>query len=311
MEFDVEDCFLNTPRELVIPALRFWQTRQERKIFFAISKEAKDEDHVGRPCSSHFWEVSADMAIAVVEWELEHNAFFEVIDDSGKRVVLRQDKGLPIGGHLSAALVELVALFRELEQPWPYMLRASLTCRYRDNFFIAASKDSRAMEETAAALSNLLYMPVKPVGRGCNARFLETLLSFHSPQVRCVLGFRTDSDRQGESGDVECWPPRFDPKARMLVPALVMGLVSKLRFYSAPGIGGFTGTVRRIYQFVKARNYPKRWWLRPLAVSFVRVGVAVPCLPPLLRTVLSPLTTRSCKYNRLDFKPDTRTEHKI
>ena len=97
----------------------------------------------------------------------------------------------------------------------------------------------------------------------------------------------------------------------MLVPALVMGLVSKLRFYSAPGIGGFTGTVRRIYQFVKARNYPKRWWLRPLAVAFVRVGVAVPCLPPLLRTVLSPLTTRSCKYNRLDFKPDTRTEHKI
>ena len=150
-----------------------------------------------------------------------------------------------------------------------------------------ANANSIAMDETAALLSDLLCMPVKSVGRASHARFLETFLSFNTDGARCTLGFRTDSDRQGESGDVGSWPPSFDPRAKMLLPALVMGLVSKLRFYSVPGIGGFTATVRRIYRFLKARGYPKRWWIRPLAVAFVRTGVPVPCLPRLLRRILS------------------------
>ena len=294
VEFDVEDCFLNTPRELILPALNFWLEYRFKRgrpaRFFAISKDAKDEDHVGRPCSHHFWEISSDVVIATVQWELEHNALFEVLSEVSNTVVLRQDKGLPIGGHLSAALVELVALYRELLQPFPNMLCETITARYRDNFFVAtatANANSIAMDETAALLSDLLCMPVKSVGRASHARFLETFLSFNTDGARCTLGFRTDSDRQGESGDVGSWPPSFDPRAKMLLPALVMGLVSKLRFYSAPGIGGFTATVRRIYRFLKARGYPKRWWIRPLAVAFVRTGVPVPCLPRLLRRILS------------------------
>ena len=103
------------------------------------------------------------------------------------------------------------------------------------------------MNETAAQLSELLCMPVKSVGRSAHARFLETFLEFRADGARCILGFRTDTDRQGESGDVQSWPPSFDPRTRMLLPALLMGLVSKLRFYTAPGIGGFTATVRRIF----------------------------------------------------------------
>ena len=116
------------------------------------------------------------------------------------------------------------------------------------------------MEETANSLSNMLCMPVKPVGRARKARFLETHLRFTAGKsVRCTLAFRTDTDRQGESGDVESWPPPFDPRARMLLPGLLMGMASKIRFYCGPNIGGFTATVRRIYQFLKARKYPKRW----------------------------------------------------
>ena len=81
-EFDVEDCFLNTPRALVMPALHFWlsfhfRNRRSTK-YFAVSKDNKAEDYVGRPCSLHYWEVSAPMLIAVVEWELAHNSLFEV-----------------------------------------------------------------------------------------------------------------------------------------------------------------------------------------------------------------------------------------
>ena len=76
-----------------------------------------------------------------------------------------------------------------------------------------------------------------------------------------------------------------------------MGVVSKLRFYTAPEVGGFTATIRRIYQFLKARGYPTRWWLRPLAIAFVRVGVAVPCLPRLLRFALSWPSERARRQN--------------
>ena len=291
-EFDVEDCFLNTPREMVVPALQFWMDypfSRKRAKFFAISKDSKSEDHLGRPCSSHFWELSAEFVIAAVEWEVGYNSLFEVIGEDGQRAVLRQHKGLPIGGHFSAALVELVALFREVSQPWPVALKSVSTARYRDNFFAVFNAGSNySMPEIADCLTELLCMPVKPVGSSTSARFLETRLSFATGQKpKCLLAFRTDADRQGESGDVDSWPLAFDPRAKMLIPGLIMGLVSKLRFYTTPKVGGFTATVRCIYQFMKARRYPTRWWLRPLAVALVRVGVAVPCMPPLLRKALS------------------------
>ena len=135
---------MNTPRELLLPALNFsleYRFKRGRPArFFAISKDAKDEDHVGRPCSHHFWEISSDVVIATVQWELEHNALFEVLSEVSNTVVLRQDKGLPIGRHLSAELVELVALYRELLQPFPNMLCETITARYRDNFFVATAR---------------------------------------------------------------------------------------------------------------------------------------------------------------------------
>ena len=138
VKYDVEDCFLNTPRGLVLPALDFWLNydfkRRRAVRYFAISKDGKSEDFIGRPCSMHYWEVSAEVVRAVVLWELDNNSLFETIGPDGKMLVLQQDKGLPIGGHLSAALVELVALFRELTQPWPPLLESKLTMRYRDNF---------------------------------------------------------------------------------------------------------------------------------------------------------------------------------
>ena len=308
VEFDVEDCFLITPRELVLPALRFWMDfrfkRGRSARYFAISKNSKDEDHLGRPCSPHYWEVSADAVVATVEWEMEHNAFFEVLNESGETVVLKQHTGLPIGGHLSAALVELAALYRELLQPRPTSFGCNITARYRDNYFSALTNDAVfPMDDTAAQLSTLLCMPVKPVSQASCARFLETFLSFDAESVCCTLGFRTDADRQGESGDVQSWPPPFDPRVRAILPGLLMGTVSKLRFYTAPGIGGFTATVRRIYQFVKACRYPRRWWLRPLAIAFVRIGVAVPCLPRMLRLALSWQSNRCGHKN----KPACRT----
>ena len=139
LEFDVEDCFLNTPRQLVMEALAFWLQypySRRRVQCFAINKDGKAEDYVGKPSSIHFWELPANFVVAAVRWELEHNDLFEAASEDGKRSVLRQVKGLPIGGHLSAQLVELVALYREQTAPWPAELAGRLSSRYRDNFFV-------------------------------------------------------------------------------------------------------------------------------------------------------------------------------
>ena len=87
VEFDVEDCFLNTRREMVMDALSYWLSYQFRRTRqqpdFSISKDSKKADHRGKPCSTHFWEISAETVKAVVDWELRHNSTLAVVDASG------------------------------------------------------------------------------------------------------------------------------------------------------------------------------------------------------------------------------------
>ena len=223
-----------------------------------------------------------------VKWELQHNSLFEVLGESGKFVVLQQDKGLPIGGHLSAALVELVALYREYTQPWPLLLGGSLTMRYRDNFFVARRLSAAyPVDEVALKLSELLSMPVKVVESGSTMRCLEMRLSFaDARRPRCVLAFRTDADRQGESGDVASWPQPDDPRTPMLLGSLLSGLAAKLQFYCHPAVAGFTATVRMTNQFVASRGYPRSWWMHAFAIALLRNGVPFPCLTRSMRKML-------------------------
>ena len=142
-------------------------------------------------------------------------------------------------------------------------------------------------------------MPVKPVSVDKTIRCLETRLSFAlDMQVRCVLAFRTDADRQGESGDVTSCPMPDAPRSPLLLPGLLAGLAAKLRFYAAENVSGYTATVRRMYAFVRQRGYPRKLWMRPLAVALLRCGVPVPCMPKLLRKVVKASflsDDRSCK----------------
>ena len=160
--------------------------------------------------------------------------------------------------------------------------------RYRDNFFVALDDANNiSLEATAAELTDLLQMPVLPVSVSSTVRCLELRLSFLPGRpVRSLLAFRTDPDRQGESGDVTSWPAREDPRTRMLLPGLLHGLAAKLRFYTVEGAEGFSATVRAMVSFLKARGYPADWWMRPFALSLLRVGVHPAVLPRGLRRAL-------------------------
>ena len=74
--------------------------------------------------------------MALVDWELHYNDTFEILDaNTGELSVLRQVRGLPMGGHLSASLVELVALHCEHEHHWPSYLQNAPIARPRQFLF--------------------------------------------------------------------------------------------------------------------------------------------------------------------------------
>ena len=105
--------------------------------------------------------------------------------------------------------------------------------------------------------------------------------------VHVTVAFRTDAVRQGEAGNVTAWPGRFDPRTPRVLPGLLAGLAAKLRHYRAPGAGGFTSAFRRAVDFVKAKSYPARWWVRRFALVLLRNGVPPGCMPSLLRRTVS------------------------
>ena len=198
--------------------------RTRKQPSFAISKDNKKGDHRGRPSSIHYREITCKQLLLAVEWELTFNDTFEVQDGAGGVVVVQQRKGLPIGGHLSAAFVELVALRREYECSWPPILLHCPTTRYRDNFFVVVQHERTESERhaTAQALSLLLSMPVMFERGGQVARCLELRINWmHADKVAATLAYRTDADRQGESQDVRTWPDWCDPRAPMVLQGLL------------------------------------------------------------------------------------------
>ena len=239
---------------------------------------------MGRSFSCHYWELSAMTLLHAVDWELRENTCFEAIAGNSA-VVFSQRRGLPIGGHLSAGLVELVALRREFSH-WPQALAGCATSRYRDNFFVAFPflPTNDACQRLTPVLTNLLGMPVKFVSVGPEVRCLELRVAVAPDRpLRVTVAFRTDDDRQGESRDVTSWPSRSDPRARLALPSLLQGLAAKLRLYRVAGTTGYPAALRRALRFVRERGYPTRWWVRPFAQALLRHGVPIGCLPRLLR----------------------------
>ena len=276
--------------------LRFWADvtaeQSRRQHCFAIAKDGKKGDHRGRPSSIHYWCITVEQLLRACEWELNNNDTFEAQAGGGTTIVLQQRMGLPIGGHLSAAFVELVALRREYCCALPSMMLNVPTARYRDNFFIVLPDEPSEAERqaTARALSELLLMPVGFERGGRVARCLELRLDWNDAcRVKSVLAYRTDSDRQGESGDVRTWPEWRDPRAPVVLHGLLVGLATKLVTYADASVGGFPASLRQALRFLRQRGYPTKRWLRPFALELLRLGVAYSVLPPrALRNVLRP-----------------------
>ena len=189
---------------------------------------------------------------------------------------------------MSAPLVELVFLHNQFCKPRLEKLGASPSCRYRDNFFFCTTTNADNIQtvELERRLSDYYSMPVKFEGAGKTRRCLELLVTADVP-VKCLLGFRTDPERQGESGDVTAWPSVRDPRAKTSCRGMVQGVAAKIAQYFTEDVKGLPATIRRTVQFIKKTRYPSKWWLRTLVLALLRRGIPLGILPKSLRKVVA------------------------
>ena len=132
-------------------------------------------------------------------------------------------------------------------------------------------------------------MPVGFERGGRVARCLELRIDWENQSnVRAVLAYCIDHDRQGESGDVRTWPEWRDLRVPVILRGLLVGLATKLVDYTDQHVGGLPASLRRSVQFLRQRGYPTAKWLRPFALELSRLGVACRLLPRALRKVLRP-----------------------
>ena len=102
-----------TTQKSLLPGFELMQLRAIHAASPAsqIAKHGKKGGHHGRPCSMQYWSITCEQLSLAFEWNLDNNDTFDVHKGDGSVVVVvQQRRGLPIGGHLSAAYIELVAM---------------------------------------------------------------------------------------------------------------------------------------------------------------------------------------------------------
>ena len=115
-EADMTDMFWHTPKDDVVPSLDSIFALLEREKrgcakFFSLHKFGeKTLDRLGTATGVDFRVMSRSELPAFVTWDLHHNTGLVL----PQLLLWQGDRGVPIGGHLSAQLAELWALAREL-----------------------------------------------------------------------------------------------------------------------------------------------------------------------------------------------------
>ena len=117
LEKDMEDMCWEIPKQDAMAAVR-WACSLVKpcansgSLSFAIAKgQLKHLDRIGTGSSDQFYNISSAAVLRYVQFELFENELFVL----GPVILSQGDKGVPIGGFLSAQISELWALWREAQ----------------------------------------------------------------------------------------------------------------------------------------------------------------------------------------------------
>ena len=191
----------------------------------------------------------------------------------GNRVI-RQVRGVAIGGTLSAQLACLYAIHREhqfFNREWSVvhkevaefirpMAVPAFPFRFRDNL-VGAAVGQVPIAALQALYTRLYGLTLQEEGWGPDLTTLESNLHMNActGQVTVSLKNKLRQYHGDQRLALIRYPDWYAPNAKAVLRSLVPGLVQKCLFYaSSPGIQA--QNVQQTLQELYSKGYPGKWW---------------------------------------------------
>ena len=255
---------------------------------FAVHNKNKKMDKIGIGYSEDYTNITWDDIQTYIRYDVFDNDFFVV----GNRL-LRQKKGIAIGGIISAQLAELFCMAKELkflsqtvkaqkQQQAKFLPPHSLILnpyRFRDNI-VGVLRGKIGLARVQRWFEHIYGLDLQVEGEGVVLPSLEATLSLHEGKVGLRLKTKVNLLDNSERRIVR-FPDRHSVNAKEAVKSIVIGLGIKCVWYSMSEEdirANITSTIREL----EVKNYPKSWWRGHLFMAVERsghlLGAQVACL---------------------------------
>ncbi len=149
VETDVVEMFYEIPRQAIPEAVRFVcefviSKVRKRRLFWAVHHQLTEVTW-GHHDPRYYSNFSTASLLEYISFEIDDNKFFFGVDNNGKKVLLVQKLGVPIGGMLSAQLADCYCVWRtyfsSLLPRSVYLCYCVFSFRYRDNILFLVLLD--------------------------------------------------------------------------------------------------------------------------------------------------------------------------
>ena len=289
-ELDVVEMFPRLDRQQVLEALKAIHklVSEARKLrgknpqcSFALHHYDRRRDRMGQGSARHFTNLKFDDILAYVEYELYSNDVFV----AGTRV-LRQRRGVAIGGTCSAQLACLYCMYQEHEwykggyisyadsvSRWMHPRAVPLfPFRFRDNIVGVGGGDV-TLQAIHGYFSEVYSLELQMEGEGDTLRSLEAKLSIC--QDTGTMGLRLKRRVEGPTDvyrSIIRYVDWYSTTARAVLQSLVPALVGKCVYY-ALSQEDVAANVRGVMRELLRKGYPESWWVPKLRYGLRRRGV--------------------------------------
>ena len=289
-ELDVVEMFPRLDRQKVLDALKAIHTLvgearkvrgKNRQCCFALHQHDGKLDTMGKGSARHFTNVTFAEVLAYVEYELFSNDIFV----AGTRV-LRQRRGVAIGGTCSAQLACLYCMYQEHDwykegfasyadriRAWMHPRSVPLfPFRFRDNI-VGVAWGGVQLSAIHRYFSEVYGLELQMEGQGDALPSLEARLSLCSKTG--TMGLRLKRRAEGPTDEYRSiirYVDWYSTNAKTVLKSLVPALVGKCIYY-AMSQTDVAVNVRGLMRELLRKGYPDAWWMPMLRYGLRRRGV--------------------------------------
>ena len=262
-----------------LQGLRAWEAQGRRFTagapWIALNKYSRKWDRLGKGYDNF-----SNLSWTDVRNYMMFDIFFNDIFVLGGQV-LRQKRGVAIGGFCSAQCASIYCMQREdfwhrhLQDktvPWCQdtntlgrrRVALSLHCRpyrFRDNM-VGVRSGKSSIQSVCQYFQRVLGVELQVEGEGKTWTNLEGCMSVHNSQIDLRLKTKMTWDVP-EHRRLLRFPDCCSPNARAVLQSLAPALCQKALFYAST-VQGVTSNLYNIVQELSYKGYPTSWWVPQL-----------------------------------------------